>query len=138
MCIRTVLPEPILLKGKDPASARVLSTSRRVELPELENTKRTCRIENDGRPACGLLESFTGRQPVGKALAAGVGEAEADSIFEPGVRGSAGQNGALNGGVEGAGLGLPLARRLARAARGDVEAHPDHEGGRFTIVLPTV
>jgi signal transduction histidine kinase len=64
----------------------------------------------------------------------GVREAESDRIFEPGVRGSAGQN----GGGDGAGLGLPLARRLARAVHGDVEAHPDEQGGRFTIVLPTV
>jgi two-component system, OmpR family, sensor kinase len=64
----------------------------------------------------------------------GVNEAEAGRIFEPGVRGSAGQN----GGGDGAGLGLPLARRLARAVHGDVEAHPDDRGGRFTIVLPTV
>jgi signal transduction histidine kinase len=64
----------------------------------------------------------------------GVSRAETDQIFEPGVRGSAGQN----GGGEGAGLGLPLARRLARAVHGDVEAHPDERGGRFTIVLPTV
>jgi two-component system, OmpR family, sensor kinase len=66
----------------------------------------------------------------------GVATGEADRIFEPGVRGSAGQNG--DRAFEGAGLGLPLARRLARAARGDIEAHPDDHGGRFTIVLPTV
>jgi signal transduction histidine kinase len=66
----------------------------------------------------------------------GVGEAETDRIFEPGMRGSAGENG--NADFQGAGLGLPLARRLARAARGDVEAHPDEHGGCFTIVLPTV
>jgi two-component system OmpR family sensor kinase len=66
----------------------------------------------------------------------GVSEAETDRIFEPGMRGSAGENG--NADFRGAGLGLPLARRLARAARGDVEAHPDEHGGRFTIVLPTV
>jgi signal transduction histidine kinase len=66
----------------------------------------------------------------------GVSEGESDRIFEPGMRGSAGVNG--NAGFQGAGLGLPLARRLARAARGDVEAHPDEHGGCFTIVLPTV
>jgi len=27
---------------------------------------------------------------------------------------------------------------MARAVHGDVEAHPDEQGGRFTIVLPTV
>jgi signal transduction histidine kinase len=65
----------------------------------------------------------------------GVLEAESEQIFEPGVRGSAGRN---DGGLEGAGLGLALARRLARAVRGDVEAHPDERGGRFTIELPSV
>jgi signal transduction histidine kinase len=68
----------------------------------------------------------------------GVSEAEIDRIFEPGVRGSAGQNGDGSGGGDGAGLGLSLARRMARAVHGDVEAHPDEHGGRFTIVLPTV
>jgi signal transduction histidine kinase len=66
----------------------------------------------------------------------GVGASEAERIFEPGVRGTASANGAA--GFHGAGLGLPLARRLARAARGDVEAHPDGQGGHFTVVLPTV
>jgi two-component system OmpR family sensor kinase len=65
----------------------------------------------------------------------GVTAQEIDEIFEPGVRGSAGRN---NGVSVGAGLGLPLARRLARAARGDVDVHPDEHGGRFTIVLPSV
>jgi len=47
---------------------------------------------------------------------------------EPGVRGSS------EG--DGAGLGLALARRLARSVRGDVEAAPG-EGGRFLVRLPT-
>src|SRR5262249_53201254 len=44
----------------------------------------------------------------------GVPEAEWAAIFEPGVRGASAPAG------DGAGLGLPLARRLARAAAGDV------------------
>lgn len=69
----------------------------------------------------------------------GVGTSESERIFEPGVRGTAGRSGGQNGEVrEGAGLGLSLARRLARAARGDVEARADERGGRFTIVLPSV
>jgi signal transduction histidine kinase len=64
----------------------------------------------------------------------GVSAVQAERIFEPGFRGAAA---AGNGGVEGAGLGLALSRRLARAARGEVEAQPDDRGGRFTIVLPT-
>ena len=65
----------------------------------------------------------------------GVIEAERERIFEPGLRGSAGDD---DESLDGAGLGLALARRLARAAHGDVEAHPDERGGRFTIVLPSV
>ena len=65
----------------------------------------------------------------------GVTEAERERIFEPGMRGSAGDD---EESLDGAGLGLALARRLARAAHGDVEAHPDEGGGRFTIVLPSV
>jgi len=65
----------------------------------------------------------------------GVRATETEQIFEPGVRGSAGQG---DGGVDGAGLGLALARRLARAVQGEVEAHPDDHGGRFTVVLPSV
>jgi signal transduction histidine kinase len=48
-------------------------------------------------------------------------------LFEPGL--------STEGG---AGLGLPLARRLARACGGDVVAVPDVEGGRFELRLPAV
>jgi two-component system, OmpR family, sensor kinase len=65
----------------------------------------------------------------------GVPSAERERIFEPGVRG---ESDGGDDGFDGAGLGLSLARRLARAARGDVEAYPDEKGGRFTIVLPSV
>jgi two-component system, OmpR family, sensor kinase len=62
----------------------------------------------------------------------GVALDEREAIFEPGNRGQAGRE---NGNV-GAGLGLALARRLARAAAGEVEALPDDSGGRFLIRLP--
>jgi len=60
----------------------------------------------------------------------GIAEGEEETIFEPAVRGRAG--GASDGG---AGLGLALARRLARAAEGDVEAQPGG-GGSFVVRLP--
>jgi signal transduction histidine kinase len=62
----------------------------------------------------------------------GVGTDERETIFDPGVRGRQGEA----GGSDGAGLGLSLARRLARSAAGDVEALTDAPGGRFLIRLP--
>jgi signal transduction histidine kinase len=59
----------------------------------------------------------------------GVRPEEEESIFEPAVRGSAGLGG------PGAGLGLSLARRLARAAAGDVVAQPGAHG-HFVVRLP--
>jgi len=63
----------------------------------------------------------------------GVPGDEAEVIFEPGVRGTA--NGAPG---RGAGLGLPLSRRLARAAGGDVTAEPSSIGGVFSVRIPAV
>jgi two-component system, OmpR family, sensor kinase len=116
------------------AAGRVATESDLVErilVPVIENAcrygKSTVTVTYAGRNST-VTYTVTDDGP-------GVTEAEHEQIFEPGTRGSAGRNG---GGVEGAGLGLSLARRLARAARGDVEAHPDARGGRFTIVLPSV
>jgi two-component system osmolarity sensor histidine kinase EnvZ len=60
----------------------------------------------------------------------GVAREELRRIFQPGERGRAAEDGS-----PGAGLGLALARRLARQVGGDVlaEAAP---GGRFTVELP--
>jgi len=63
----------------------------------------------------------------------GVEEDEKERIFEPGVRGAAAVGGAA---ARGAGLGLPLARRLARAASGDVEVRSGQIGARFVVRLP--
>jgi two-component system OmpR family sensor kinase len=62
----------------------------------------------------------------------GVREDERERIFEPAVRGTAGT--ALR---EGTGLGLALARRLARAAGGSVEALECDEGACFAVRVPT-
>jgi two-component system, OmpR family, sensor kinase len=64
----------------------------------------------------------------------GVDPQERERIFDPGFRGTE----ASAGDHPGAGLGLPLARRLARAAGGDVEARASSEdGGRFAVRLPS-
>lgn len=60
----------------------------------------------------------------------GVGVEDVERLFEPGVRGSSA------GAWQGAGLGLALARRLARSTGGDVTACPATNGGRFEIHLP--
>ena len=62
----------------------------------------------------------------------GVSDEERERIFEPGVRGDqGGRDGA------GAGLGLALARRLARSASGDIESLAGPDGGRFVVILPS-
>jgi two-component system, OmpR family, sensor kinase len=57
---------------------------------------------------------------------AGIAPGDAERIFEPGVSAAGG-----------AGLGLPLARRLARSAGGDVVAVPQ-PGGRVELRLPSL
>lgn len=63
----------------------------------------------------------------------GIALDERERIFAPGVRGSADRG----DGPLGAGLGLALARRLARAAAGDVEALDSAQGARFVVRLPS-
>jgi signal transduction histidine kinase len=61
----------------------------------------------------------------------GIQNDERETIFEPGTRGSANHDHQT-----GAGLGLALARRLARSAAGDVTAEPSDSAGRFLVKLP--
>ncbi|WP_181793095.1 sensor histidine kinase KdpD [Streptomyces sp. WELS2] len=61
----------------------------------------------------------------------GVPRAFAEELFQPGRRAD------VTDGHDGAGLGLPLARRLARAVGGEVSYDPGHgPGARFTVTLP--
>lgn len=60
----------------------------------------------------------------------GVAPEDATRIFDPGVRGDG------SSGRDGAGLGLSLARRLARAGGGDITAVASGRGGNFRVDLP--
>jgi signal transduction histidine kinase len=61
----------------------------------------------------------------------GIGQDESDAIFEPGARGTAAAT--VPGG---AGLGLALARRLARSAGGEIVVSASEDGGSFRVRLP--
>jgi signal transduction histidine kinase len=61
----------------------------------------------------------------------GVRPADRERIFDPGFRGEPDDEAHA-----GTGLGLPLARRLARAAGGDVQARASTAGASFVVQLP--
>jgi signal transduction histidine kinase len=62
----------------------------------------------------------------------GLSADETEAVFEPGWRGSA----ATSSRHSGAGLGLPLSRRLARGVDAEIVADTDAVGGRFLIRFP--
>jgi two-component system, OmpR family, sensor kinase len=62
----------------------------------------------------------------------GVDAADRERIFEPGIRGEAG----AGSGHPGAGLGLALSRRLARAVGGEVDALANGDGASFRARIP--
>jgi signal transduction histidine kinase len=61
----------------------------------------------------------------------GIAAEDAERVFTPGFRGAEGPAPA-----NGAGLGLPLARRLAQGVGGDVRVHESVTGGRVVVSLP--
>ncbi len=63
----------------------------------------------------------------------GIQAREVPHVFEPGRRGNA-----AAGESEGAGLGLALSRRLARAVGGDVVVVPSDQGGVVNVTLPSM
>ncbi|HEY6069213.1 MAG TPA: ATP-binding protein [Gaiellaceae bacterium] len=103
--------------------------AERILQPVLENAYRygatTVRVEI-GRENSTVVYAIEDDGP-------GLADDDRDHIFEPGVRGRA----ARPGSDQGAGLGLSLARRLARSVDGDVVADAAQRGGRFVVRLPT-
>lgn len=89
-------------------------------------------LDNAVRHAAGAVVVTLARNGAAATFAVeddgpGLDGADLDAIFQPGAS-SAG----------GAGLGLPLARRLARACGGDVVAVRRAGGGRFELRLPLI
>jgi signal transduction histidine kinase len=99
---------------------------RRALAPLVDNARRhartAVRLELDTGPGCVWIAV--------RDDGPGVDPAVGERVFEPGVRG-AGETG------DGVGLGLPLARRLARSCGGDVRIG-DGPGGCFVLELPAV
>jgi len=63
----------------------------------------------------------------------GIASSELRRIFEPFYRGTL----ALDSQIHGTGLGLSLARRLARAMKGEIQVESElGKGSRFTLTLP--
>jgi signal transduction histidine kinase len=100
----------------------------RILSPLLENAARFAheRIELDIRAVDGEVV-FEVRDD-----GPGVDPGHLERIFEPGFRGGPGRP----DDHPGAGLGLSLVRRLARAAGGEVEARKSAAGAAFTVRLP--
>lgn len=103
-------------------------TAERILVPLIENGVRygRSRVELQVQPNGDSVEFLVDDD------GPGVDAADRERIFEPGVRGGAG----VWGGHQGAGLGLSLARRLARAVGGDVEALQNGDGASFRARIP--
>ena len=92
--------------------------------PVLDNALRYCRTQVSVDIGTGPAGPWVRVQDDGP----GVAPELVETVFDPGVR-----SGQCHGG---AGLGLALARRLARAGDGDLHLEPGSGGARFLLTLP--
>jgi signal transduction histidine kinase len=94
----------------------------RILIPILDNARRYARTE--------ITVSVDGTRISVTDDGPGVAPAAREAVFEPGRRGDP------DDGHDGAGLGLALARRLARTAGGDVVLAGTGPGAVFNVLLP--
>jgi two-component system, OmpR family, sensor kinase len=118
-----------LSTGRDSVRVDVdADTAERILVPLIENGCRYARsrVEVRVKPNGDAVEFLVHDD------GPGIDAAEGERIFEPGFRGGAGA------GVNhaGAGLGLALSRRLARAVGGDVDALQNGDGASFRARFP--
>jgi signal transduction histidine kinase len=95
----------------------------------------TCLLDNARRYAKRQITVECAPHPGGVEITVtddgpGVPEEIGAAVFEAGRRADPGD------GHDGAGLGLALARRLARAVGGDITLAPSTAGARFVVSLP--
>ncbi|MFF0048039.1 sensor histidine kinase [Streptomyces sp. NPDC005498] len=103
--------------------------------PTLVERMLTPLLDNARRYAATTVTLTFAQTPAGVELAVtddgpGVPVETGPAVFEPGRRADP------DDGHDGAGLGLALARRLARASGGDIEWDPAATGARFVVSLP--
>ncbi|MDF2255968.1 sensor histidine kinase [Streptantibioticus ferralitis] len=118
---------PITVHGTTATAGISATVAERILTPLLDNARRyathTITIECTQLPNA-VMVTVRDDGP-------GVPEDIGDAVFEPGRRADPTDD------HDGAGLGLALARRLARAAGGDIQLAPTSPGATFTITLPT-
>jgi two-component system OmpR family sensor kinase len=118
-----------LIAPATPTLARVHEALlERVLSPLLENACRFARH----RVTVEVTEGSRGLQIIVGDDGPGIAAADAEHVFTPGVRGGEGTATVLKG----AGLGLPLARRLAQGVGGDVRVDESPVGARVIVTLP--
>jgi signal transduction histidine kinase len=118
--VRVTAPNRVAIAEGDPEIVR------RAVAPLIDNARRHARGEV-------LVELSTAPGKVRLTVrddGPGVDAGAVDKVFDPGFRGPAESAG-------GAGLGLALARRLARSCGGDITCSPG-PGGCFTLELPAL
>ncbi len=118
---------PVTVVGAGATAGVSAAHMERILTPLLDNARRYAvhriTLESEQRPG-GVLVTVADD-------GCGVPEAVGEAVFEAGRRAHP------DDGHDGAGLGLPLARRLARASGGDITLAHTSAGARFVVSLPT-